>query len=101
MIGTFVLMWAIMGVLVNPRGSKEWGGWVVGATLGFAVMTFGPLTGAGFNPARSFGPALVAGHFGGADTFLIAYVLGPVIGALLAAWGYQALVLGPQERASS
>ena len=98
LIGTFVLMWAIMGVLVNPRGARQWGGWVVGATLGFAVMTFGPLTGAGFNPARAFGPALVAGEFDGAGKFLLVYVLGPVLGALIAAFGYRALVLGPVDR---
>jgi MIP family channel proteins len=98
LIGTFVLMWAIMGTAVNPRADRSWAPWVIGATLGFAVMTLGPLTGAGFNPARSFGPALVGGAFDGAGTFVVVYVLGPVIGALLAGLAYSAVVLGPQER---
>ena len=87
-IGTFFLVWAIVGVAVNPRGSREWAALVIGGTLGLAVMVFGPLTGAGLNPARSFGPALVSGEWGGADDFLLVYVLGPVVGAVLAAVVY-------------
>jgi MIP family channel proteins len=97
LIGTFVLMWSIMGLAVNPRGARNWAGLVIGATLGFAVMTFGPLTGAGFNPARALGPSLVGGGED-AGRFLLVYVLGPVVGALLAAFGYRLLVLSPQER---
>ena len=60
MIGTFFLMFAIVGVAVNPRSDRGWAALVIGATLGLLVMVFGPLTGASFNPARAFGPALVA-----------------------------------------
>ena len=38
-------MWAIMGVAVNPRADRDWAPFVIGATLGFAVMAFGPMTG--------------------------------------------------------
>ncbi len=94
--GTFVLVWAIMGVAVNPRGTADWAGFVIGATLGFAVMAFGPLTGAGLNPARALGPAIVAGEFvGGFGKFLLVYVVGPAIGGVLAAIGYKLLVLDP------
>jgi MIP family channel proteins len=93
-LGAFVLMWAIMGVAVNPRGERAWAGWVIGIALGVGVMIFGPLDGAGFNPARSFGPALVANHW---PDFWI-YVIGPVTGALAAAFGYRLLVLEPAER---
>ena len=41
-IGTFVLMWAIMGVAVNPRGERAWAGWVIGIALGAGVMVFAP-----------------------------------------------------------
>jgi MIP family channel proteins len=99
LIGTFVLVWAIMGVAVNPRGARDWAGFVIGATLGFGVMTFGPLTGGSLNPARALGPAIVAGHFaGGFGRFLLVYVLGPAIGGLLAAVGYKLLVLDPEHR---
>ena len=101
LIGTFALMWAIMGMAVNPRGDRNWAPFVIGSTLGFAVMAMGPLTGAGLNPARAFGPALVAGSdgFHGADTFLFVYVLGPVVGALLAGVAYTFVVLAPLGRA--
>jgi MIP family channel proteins len=99
MTGAFVLLWAIMGVAVNPRASKDWAGFVIGATLGFAVFVFGPLSGGSMNPARALGPAIVAGEFaGGFGKFLIVYVLAPAIGALLAAIGYKLLVLDPADR---
>jgi MIP family channel proteins len=98
LIGTFVLMWSIMGVAVNPRGARDWAGLVIGGTLGFAVMVFAPLTGAGLNPARSFGPALVGDHFVDAWTFIFVYVIGPLLGALIAAVAYRQLVLAPQDR---
>jgi MIP family channel proteins len=99
LVGTFVLVWAIAGMAVNPRGARDWAGFVIGATLGFAVMTFGPLTGAGLNPARALGPAIIAGEFaGGFGRFLVVYVVGPLIGGVLATIGYKALVLDPQEK---
>jgi hypothetical protein len=64
-----------------------------------AVMVMGPLTGAGLNPARAFGPDLVSNHFGGIGTFLLVYVLGPMVGALLAGTSYTAIVLRPQALA--
>jgi MIP family channel proteins len=93
-IGTFVLMWAIMGTAVNPRGERAWAGLVIGIALGLGVMTLAPLDGAGFNPARWLGPALVGGQF--ANAWI--YIVGPLLGALAAAQGYRALVLDPQER---
>ena len=76
-IGTFFLVWVIVGVAVNPRATKEWAALAIGATLGMLVMVLAPLTGAGFNPARSFGPAIVSGEFNGAGDFLLVYVLAP------------------------
>jgi len=97
-IGTFALMWAIMAMAVNPRADRSWAPFVIGAALGLGAMTIAPLTGAGFNPARSFGPALIANEFGGAGDFLLAYVLAPVLGAVAAALAYTAIVLAPEQR---
>jgi len=100
LIGTFALVWAIMGVAVNPRANPDWAGWVIGATLGFGVFVLAPLTGAGINPARSLGPAIVAGEFiGGFGKFVVVYIVGPALGGLLAAIGYKMLVLDPADRA--
>ena len=87
--GTFMLMWAVMAVAVNPRGEKHFAGLVIGGALGLAVMVFGPATGAGLNPARWLGPALVSNSY---PDFWV-FILGPVAGALLAALGYRVLVL--------
>jgi aquaporin-4 len=96
-IGTFFLMWAIMGTVVNPRGDRAWGAFVIGATLGLAVMCIAPLTGAGLNPARAFGPA-VFGGFGPIGDWLLAFVVGPLAGAVLAARLYGVVVIAPQPR---
>src|SRR5437762_2637690 len=88
-IGTFLLVWAVVGVAINPAGLKDWSGLAIGATLGFVVMIIGPLTGGSVNPARAFGPSIVAHHFdGSAGRWLLLYVLAPGVGALLAASGY-------------
>jgi MIP family channel proteins len=97
-IGTFFLMWAIIGVAVNPRATVEWAAFAIGGALGMAVMVLAPLTGAGLNPARSFGPALVSGEWGGADTFLLVYVAGPVVGALVAAVLYFYIFITPGKK---
>jgi glycerol uptake facilitator len=88
----------IFGVAVSPRAAKDWAALAIGGALGMGVMVFGPLTGASFNPARAFGPALVSGDFGGADTFLLVYVLAPVVGALVAGFAYFNLVIAPGKR---
>jgi glycerol uptake facilitator-like aquaporin len=81
-----------MGTVVNPRGEPAWGALVIGATLGLAVMCIAPLTGAGLNPARAFGPALFGG-FGPAGDWLLAFVVGPIAGAVLAAQLYTVVVI--------
>jgi MIP family channel proteins len=91
-LGTFLLVWAIMGTAVNPRGEAPFAGLVIGIALGVAVMIFGPATGAGLNPARWLGPAIASGEFG--DAWI--YIFGPPIGGLAAALGYRALVLEPR-----
>jgi MIP family channel proteins len=53
---------------------------LVGGTLFLLILLFGPLTGASFNPARSFGPALWSLHWD--DEYV--YLVGPLLGAALA-----------------
>lgn len=93
-IGTFVLMWAIMGCAVNPRGQRDWAGLVIGMALGFGVMTLAPVSGAGFNPARWFGPAIVGAKW--TDFWL--YIVGPLAGALLAGLVYEYVVIRPEDK---
>lgn len=99
-LGTFALMWAVMGVAVNPAAAKDWAPLVIGATLGLAVFALGPMTGGSFNPARAFGPSLISGELSDGGTFLLVYVVGPITGALAAALAYQETILRdrPSER---
>lgn len=63
----------------------------------FDVLIGGPVSGGSMNPARSLGPALFAG--GAALTSYWVYVLGPVIGAVIAARLYEA-IRGGEEHAT-
>ena len=76
---TLVLVSAVFGTVLSPDAPKV-GGLGVGMVLLFAILLIGPLTGASLNPARSFGPALIAGDFEGH----IAYWVGPLLGGLAA-----------------
>ena len=94
-LGTFLLVLAVCAVAMNPRARQEWAPYAIGTTLGFAVMIFGPLTGGSFNPARWFGPALIGDSFNGfSDSW--PYVVGPLVGALVAVLVYRFVIAGPQ-----
>ena len=97
-VGTFFLIWAIVGVAVNPAGLKDWAGLAIGTTLGFLVMIFGPLTGAGLNPARALGPALVGHAFDGIGHFVWVYAVAPVVGAVVAALLYTYVFTTPGKK---
>src|SRR5206468_9139278 len=94
---TFFLVITIFAVAVDDRGVfKSVAGIPIGFVLGFDILVGGPLTGASMNPARSFGPALV----GGTWTNFWVYVVGPVIGGLVAASVYMFLFLREPEAAA-
>ena len=80
-IGTFCLVLVILAAVFSKKSLKDWAPLAIGTTLGFIVMVGGPLTGGSFNPARWFGPALVSNEWGGTWPYLV----GPVVGSLLAA----------------
>ncbi|HEX8690790.1 MAG TPA: aquaporin [Solirubrobacterales bacterium] len=89
-IGTFCLVLVILAAVFSRKSFKEWAPLAIGTTLGFIVMVGGPLTGGAFNPARWFGPALVANEWGSVWPYLV----GPILGSLLAA-GVFRFVLEP------
>ncbi len=97
-LGTFLLMFTIMAVAVDPRATKGFAGLMIGLSVAGAIMVVGPLTGASLNPARTFGPYLVSGLFGDGppwEQFWL-YIVGPLLGAAAAALVYD-LVGRPRQ----
>jgi aquaporin Z len=93
---TFLLMTAIFGTAVDGRAvSMKLGGFGIGLTVAFDILAAGKVTGASMNPARSFGPALVHGHF----EWHIWYWIAPIAGAVAAALVYQYFLLESEEPA--
>jgi aquaporin NIP len=90
---TFILMFVIMAVATDTRAVGQAAAIAVGGTIAMLAMFAGPLTGASMNPARSLGPALVAGDY--ADLWV--YFVGPILGAALGALTYRALRTPPEE----
>ena len=91
---TFFLMTAVYGTAVSPDAPRV-AGFGIGLVLLFDILVGGPLTGAAMNPARAFGPALVAGAWVGH----LVYWIGPILGAILATllWEYFLLPRAPQR----
>ena len=89
---TFLLVWVIFATAVDPGGAfKSIAGLAIGLTITLGVLAAGPLTGAALNPARALGPELVQNVW---DNFWI-YIVGPGIGAAVAALLYDWLYLRP------
>jgi glycerol uptake facilitator len=89
-IGTFLLMLAIMGVAVDRRAPPGFAGLIIGLTVAGVITTVGNISGASLNPARTFGPYLGDSLLGGVNLwiFLPIYIIGPIVGAILAALAY-------------
>lgn len=90
---TFIFVLTILGVTSEKAGHGSFGGLVIGLTLTF-VHIFGiGLTGTSVNPARSIAPAVFAAVNGnvGPVISLWVFIVGPLVGAALAAYLYKAL----------
>jgi aquaporin Z len=80
---TWLLMFVVLCVSTGPREKGVMAGIAVGAVVGLEALFAGPISGASMNPARSLGPALVAGH----PEHLWVYLTAPLLGAVLAVVG--------------
>lgn len=81
---TFFLVMAYLLVTRNPLLAIA-SGLAIGLVLTFSMLAAGPLTGASMNPARSLGPAIFSNNMG---SYWI-YIVGPLVGALVAALVYK------------
>lgn len=86
---TFVLVFVIMAVATDDRvPSAAIAPIAVGCALAIGVFIAGPITGGAVNPARALGPMIVAGKL----TSFCLYILGPILGAVAAAFVYHRVV---------
>lgn len=77
---TFMLMAVILSIIRHKR--TLWiSATLIGGVVALEAYFAGPVCGASMNPARSFSPALVSGHW---EHFWL-YLVAPVAGALFAA----------------
>ncbi len=74
------LMLVILSVSTGVKEKGITAGIAIGAVIALEAMFAGPISGASMNPARSLAPALVSGHL----EHLWIYMIGPILGALIA-----------------
>ena len=84
---TFIFVLVILGVTDSKYNHGSFGGVVIGFSLVMVHILGIGLTGTSVNPARSIGPALFAG--GAALSSLWVFIVGPFVGAALAALIYK------------
>ena len=95
-VGTFILMGSILWSTKN-KAIANFSPLVIGFTVALLIIWIAPFTQCGINPARDFGPRLVAYflHWGngafpiGKTGFLTVYIISPLVGAFLASLLYQ------------
>jgi len=85
-LGTFVLLFVIMGLAVDRRAPLGWAGFMIGLAVTLEILLIGPQTGGSVNPARTFGPYLTLTTFGGETHWseFGVYIVGPLVGAIVA-----------------
>ncbi len=89
-LGTMILTMTILGT--TDKDSFGWGPSVIGLSLSAVIWATGGIAGASLNPARTFGPTFVSLFFDhAAANYYWVYLLGPVLGALLASEIYRTM----------
>ena len=90
---TFILMFVVIGVSTGAKEETITAALAVGSTIALAAMVAGPLTKASMNPARSLGPAVIAGDI----SELWLYCVGPIAGAIAGGITTQVLHAGRNQ----
>ena len=89
-VGTMILAMTVLGSTDPDSSGIAWGSSSIGLVLAATIWALGPISGASLNPARSFGPAIVSLLFdSGPILSYWIYVVGPILGGLLAAQLYK------------
>jgi aquaporin NIP len=91
-----VLMFVIISVATDAKALGAPAALAIGFTVALDALWGGPISGASMNPARSFGPAMIAGIW--TDQWI--YWIAPIVGAVLGALGYQ-VIREPRKNAQA
>jgi len=94
LIITFFLMFSVYAVLYTGKVPAGASGVLIGMTMTADILIAGALTGGAANPARALGPAVASGIY----SSLWVYWVGPIIGALLAGFVYEHLLLQNKKK---
>ena len=93
---TLGLVSVILGTASGARNVGINGALAVGAYIGLVSVWGAPVSGASMNPARSFAPELVGGDL----TNYWIYLVGPIIGAMIAV-GFEWILKGKATAAGA
>lgn len=93
-VGTFLLVFVILKVTEKAEQIDNITPLVIGLTVTIIICLVAPFTQAGLNPARDFGPRMVAYFAGWGDaafpnvaySFFTVYILAPLLAGILAAY---------------
>ena len=91
-IFTFALVLVILNVATNPKTEgNSYYGLAIGFTIMAAAFAGGGISGGAYNPAVGTGPILVDAIMGDGNTLsnLWYYLVGPIVGAISAAYVYK------------
>ncbi len=101
-VGTFILMTSIFW-FSKINKVRKFSPSLIGLTVALLIIWIAPFTQCGINPARDFGPRLVAYFFhwgsgafpNGQMSFLTVYIFSPILGAWLSALLFKKLFQKP------
>ncbi len=81
----FILVFTVISTATDPRVQAGTGAVAIGFSLAAGVLLGGPVSGGAGNPARALGPMIVSGTF----QAWFFYVIGPLVGGVLAAAAFR------------
>jgi MIP family channel proteins len=93
---TAVFLFVIVSVATDVRVTPGFAALAIGLTLAAIHLLGIAVTGTSVNPARTFGPDLVAGEW----DHLWLFFVGPIVGAVLGAFAYEAVGRDAADRAA-
>jgi glycerol uptake facilitator len=104
-LGTFLLVLVVMGVAIDKKADHGVYGLSIGMAIGISLTFLGPITGGCINPARGFSPYLVSFLVGNPaglvwSNYLI-FLIGPIVGGIIAALLYSFIASPSSEEITS